>query len=137
MDYKNILLLVTSLVCTGCVSSHINEQNTYAQGYRTAVKHQMDQVIGDFNGGTFPYYHWNAPIVQELNVPAHINNGAFIPEHKELVLIKPGQWAKEQAYPISQQKEQYAQTNDNRYGHDITDITSVPKSMVSSGNAKP
>jgi hypothetical protein len=65
-------------------------------------------------------------------VPAHIANGVFIPEHNELVLIKPGEWQQSPAYPISginvssnQEKKDHEQTTitDN---NNSTDLTVLP-----------
>ena len=86
---------------------------------------QKRAITSQFQGGSFPYYHWASPIVQEVNVPGHISNGVFIPEHKELVIIKPGEWTQSPAYPILSQEENYERTIQD-VGMDVTDITHLP-----------
>ncbi len=137
MVYRYIVLLSALIVSFGCAAASTRAQHMYTESYKTAVKEQIDAISGEFQSGIFPYYHWSAPIVQELNVPAHIHNGMFIPAHQELVMIKPGQWAKGSAYPISEQKEQYVQFKENDHFSTVTDITSVPKSMGRFDNSKP
>ena len=112
MDYK-FLVLVFMIGLSGCVTEKCIKKDESTEGHR--------QMVGDF-----PYYHWNVPIVQEVNVPAQILNGVFIPEHKELVLIKPGQWA-------AKEKEKYAEKHEDKYeeikadcSNDGVDITCIP-----------
>ncbi len=125
LKYLNICVV---LVCCGCASWRGNGQTptrVYEQGYRAGIKEQMDVIAAKFQGGQFPYYHWAAPIVQDLRVPAHIAHGVFIPEHNEIVLIKPGEWQKSPAYPIAiQEKEDYEQ---KQIDHgDTTNLTVLP-----------
>ena len=101
------------------------EKALYEQGYRAGVKEQMEDIASKFQGGQFPYYHWAAPIVQEVKVPAHIEKGVFMAEHQELVLIKPGQWQQSPAYPIAttENKGHDKQTNDSTT---VSNITALP-----------
>lgn len=110
MVFRYMFLLLYGVLCMGCAAQE-------------KVKHEASKI------SNVPFYHWNEPIVQDVGVPAHIENGVFIPEHKELVLIKPGQWAKAGAYPIATQKESYEKPSENINVDDVSDITSVPRSM--------
>ncbi len=120
------------LLCfTGCAIG--NQQNpgmkeVYEQGYRDASQVQMDSIAARFNGGDFPYFYWNQPVVQDVSVPAHISNGVFIPAHQELVMIKPGEWKKSPAYPIEHQENQHVQQH--HYSNSSTDITSMPGQSI-------
>jgi hypothetical protein len=102
----------------GCSSVSYNQKDIYAQGYRDAVKSQMNEIVAGLQGGEFPYYYWHKPIVQYVQVPAQVHNGVMIPAHEELVLIKPGEWKQQMAYPITTQ----GGTNENQRdsAHDIT-----------------
>lgn len=122
------------LVCiAGCASVSTEQKQVYEDGYRAGVREQMHKIAGQFQGGNFPYYHWTSPIVQEVEVPGHISNGVFIPLHKELVIIKPGEWAQSPAYPIESSKETHETTARN-VALGFSDITHLPNSSSSSGD---
>ena len=122
---QRIIYISVALLCAGCASIPTEQKLIYEQGYRAGVEEQVKDIASKFQGGEFPYYHWAAPMVQELNVPAHIEQGVFIPEHKELVIIKPGEWVKSSAYPIAIQENK--QHEDIPHSS-VTDITSLPAS---------
>lgn len=109
MDYKDYIFLVFILLLMGC----------------TSVPHAQKQVRGSGYRLSFPYYHWAAPIVQDVSIPGHISNGVFIPQHKELVIIKPGEWAQSPAYPIQSKEEAYEHTAHD-VDMDVADITQLP-----------
>lgn len=44
---------------------------------------------------------WSAPVVQQVRMPAGIHQGAFYPEHDELVVIRPGAFNKEEPKSVS------------------------------------
>jgi hypothetical protein len=91
---------------SGCVIiSGQRNKKVYEQGYRKGMQQEIKQAEGKFQGGNFPFYHWATPIVQEVKVPAHLSHGAMIPEHNELVIIKPGEWVISPAYPIESSEE--------------------------------
>ncbi len=127
MGYRQKMLCLSMLCFLGCSHAPKEGKQVYAQGYQAEVKEQIDAVTGQFQGGMFPYYHWSAPMVQEVKVPGHIANGVFIPEHKELVIIKPGEWAQSPAYPITMQGESY-EDNKKDMGVNAVDITYLPSS---------
>jgi hypothetical protein len=125
-----------TMILSGCSSVSHGQKQTYELAYRTAVKEEVRQIAAQFQGGNFPYYHWAAPIVQDVEVPGHIANGVFIPAHKELVIIKPGEWAQSAAYPIESQKETYehkAPSIDIAF----SDITHLPNGKSIPGGAQP
>ena len=37
-------------------------------------------------------YVWKPPMISEVDIPARVVNGVMIPAHRELVIVKPGQW---------------------------------------------
>ena len=120
---KKFIPMILSVCLCGCSTVPAEQRSVYEQGYRAGVKEQMSEIVSKFQGGNFPYYHWAEPIVQEVAIPAHIEHGLFIPEHKELVIIKPGEWAKSPAYPIQTQE---IKTHEENSHTDIADITVMP-----------
>ncbi len=124
--FRSFLIIFLS----GCATISPDQKKLYEQGYRAGLKEEIAKIAAQFQGGQFPYYHWGAPIVQDVAVPAHIEHGAFVPAHNELVLIKPGEWVKSPAYPITTTTQE---NTDHEYktNTDITgstDITFVPTS---------
>ncbi|MBI4309623.1 MAG: hypothetical protein HY591_04760 [Candidatus Omnitrophica bacterium] len=118
----------------GCAHVSTSQKQVYARGYRDGVKEQVRAIAGQFQGGNFPYYHWTSPIVQEVRVPGHIANGVFIPEHKEPVIIKPGEWAESPAYPIQSKEESYEHTMQDMA---VIDITHLPNGTSTATDARP
>ena len=39
-------------------------------------------------------YVWKPPMISEIDMPAGVVNGVMIPAHRELVIVKPGQWVR-------------------------------------------
>jgi hypothetical protein len=37
-------------------------------------------------------YVWKPPMISEVDMPALVVNGVMIPAHRELVIVRPGQW---------------------------------------------
>ena len=136
MDYRCYFILLALICLSGCSTVSADQKQAYEQGYRTGIKEQMRDIAAQFQGGNFPYYHWTSPIVQDVQVPGHISNGVFIPEHKELVIIKPGEWAQSAAYPIGSSKETYERTT-HGMDMDVSDITHLPNGRGTSGSDKP
>ena len=118
MGYRNYCIVLMMFCLAGCAHVCNLQKQTMAKG-------QAQSAAGQFQGGDFPYYHWASPMVQDVLVPAHIANGVFIPEHKEPVIIKPGEWAQSPATPIASQKETYERTTHD-VGMDGIDITPLP-----------
>jgi hypothetical protein len=129
MNYLKKFLFVTTLICLpGCAS---NSKSIYEQGYKQGVQEQVKQISSQFHGNNFPYFHWTSPIVQNVQVPAHLANGVMIPSHQELVIIKPGEWVLSPAYPIQNQQRN---NNENKITYvDVANITALPSSL---GDAK-
>ena len=135
MGCKDYFFILTLFCLAGCAAYSSGHKQMYQQGYRAGVKEQMRGIAAQFQGGRFPYYHWANPLVQDVRVPAHISNGVFIPAHKELVIIKPGEWAENPAYPIESSKEAYERTT-NDMPMDPVDITHLPIGNGASGYAQ-
>jgi hypothetical protein len=123
IPYNFIILSVVTLLI-GCSSS---SKEIYQRGYKNGVHEQVAQIRSQFNGNSFPFYHWSSPIVQSVYMPAQLVNGVMIPAHQELVLLKPGEWVMNQGYPI--QNKRNSDENTTIYG----DITALPSNM---GNGK-
>jgi hypothetical protein len=128
-SYRVLILSLTIVSVSGC-SAVVGQHKTGIdkEDYRQEVRKQLQEVIGQFQGGDFPYYHWASPIVQEVEIPAHLTNGVMIPQHKELVIIKPGEWMMNQGYPIqSQQRKSDDQKFSNNSARDISNLTVLPQ----------
>jgi len=39
-------------------------------------------------------YVWKPPMISEVDMPARVVNGVMIPAHRELVIVKPGNWVR-------------------------------------------
>jgi hypothetical protein len=39
-------------------------------------------------------YVWKPPMISEIDLPARVVNGVMIPAHRELVIVRPGQWVR-------------------------------------------
>ncbi len=79
----------------------LDEEEAYAEGYRSGVKENIQQFAREFYGSPFPYYYWQAPMVQKVYLPARIVGGTFQPAHWEYVIILPGKWREKFGYPIT------------------------------------
>lgn len=125
--YINSIWAVSLMFLSGCSGMWVSHsKDMYKKGYQEGVHEQVKQVAGEFQGGNFPYYHWVAPIVQEVRVPAHLSNSAMIPEHTELVIIQPGQWTMNQGYPIESQKRKNYENQASNSINDNSNITALP-----------
>ena len=128
---KYLTSIIVMFLLLGCTA--ISNKKVYEEGYRQGVQEQVKEIAASFQGGNFPYYHWAAPIVQEVRVPAHVANGVMIPEHNELVIIKPGEWALSNAYPIQTQEN----SNDSKISYmDISNLTPLPQGVGNAANAQ-
>ncbi|MBF0490931.1 MAG: hypothetical protein HQL15_10070 [Candidatus Omnitrophica bacterium] len=125
---KGFFLCGSVTLLAGCAGlSH--HSDVYEEGYRRGVQEQIHQVAAEFQGGNFPYYHWTSPMVQDVRVPAHLSNGMMIPEHNELVIIKPGEWAMSPSYPIQNQQRKSYDNEIVPRGSDVSNITAMPPSV--------
>ena len=135
MEFRNlflVFLIINGL--TGCQTVNnpkaLKSNSPYEQGFKDGVTYNVGETVEELNGNDFPYAGtWSQPIVQEVKVPAHIQNGVFYPESNQTVLITPGEWKKNEAFPIkSTQKEN--RNNENTYTAipvNTADITVLPQ----------
>lgn len=121
MVYKGMHVFIIVLL-TGCAASDIQKKKIYSAEYRKEVSQRMAAVVSEFKNTQT--YHWKKPITQEVMVPAHIANGVFIPAHKEIVIIKPGEWTLSPASPIVSKEEAYEEGV--RLDISSADITHLP-----------
>ena len=136
MDYiKRFLVILSLLSLAGCSTLGFKNE-TFEEGYRTGVKENVQDFAKNFHGNDFPYFYWESPIVQDVRIPSHIENGMFIPEHNEPVMIEPGEWRSKFTYPISAgKKDQDKNKEDGNYAvsnvdFNVRDITVTPESFV-------
>lgn len=80
MGRVNTVALLISLVALGSCAAPATE--TISSMTSTPHCQESSRL-----GGT-----WGRPLVQRVRTPAHVQGGAFYPEHDEVVLIRPGAW---------------------------------------------
>jgi len=131
---KRFLIVMFILSLTGCLS--LRKDKAFETGYRRGVKENVENFAERFYGNDFPYFYWQSPMVQNVMIPAHIENGVLIPEHNEPVVIEPAQWRKEFGYPInSPNTQKSAKEGGEPYAFNYLDfssrdITVLPESFV-------
>ena len=134
---KKFIVISLMMLLAGC-STLGQKDKTFEEGYRVGVKENMSDFTKNFHGNDFPYFYWESPIVQNVQIPASIENGMFIPEHNEPVVIKPAEWRSDFVYPINcpnnknrsnkkEEEDSYALTNIN---FNVRDITVLPQSFT-------
>ena len=138
MVYIKKFFVIGFVVFLGGCSTFNQKDKNFEEGYRAGVKENMTDFSKNFYGNDFPYFYWESPIVQDVHIPASVENGVFIPEHNEPVMINPAEWRKSFTYPIScpnnktrsnkkEEEESYAFTNVNL---GVRDITVLPRSFT-------
>lgn len=138
MDYLRRFTIICFLILLAGCSTFNKKDTAFEAGYRAGAKENIVDFTQSFYGNDFPYFYWSSPIVQSVRIPAHIENGAFIPEHNEPVLIEPGEWRKEAGYPIHcpkkdvlpSKKEGGSSNADNQFDSGVRDITVLPESFA-------
>jgi len=138
MSYiKKFLVIGFVVVLAGC-STFSKKNKAFEEGYRTGVKGNINDFSQNFYGNDFPYFYWASPVVQTVRIPAHIENGMFIAEHSEPVVIEPAQWRNKFTYPIHSSKTK-KELNKTEGGEDyaldylnfsVRDITVLPQSFT-------
>jgi len=134
---KKFLVISFVLLLAGC-STFGKKDKAFETGYRLGAKENMQDFAGNFYGNDFPYFYWSSPIVQNVQIPAHIENGMFIPEHNEPVMIEPAEWRKKLTFPIScakhkeesNKKERGEPYAFNYLNFSVRDITVLPESFT-------
>ncbi|MFA5176885.1 MAG: hypothetical protein WC440_01890 [Candidatus Omnitrophota bacterium] len=134
---KKFLAISFVLLLAGC-STFGKKDNVFEIGYRLGAKENIQDFAGNFYGNDFPYFYWSSPIVQNVQIPAHIENGMFIPEHNEPVVIESAEWRKKLTYPIScakHKKELNKKEGGEPYAFNylnfsVRDITVLPESFT-------
>ena len=143
MEFKKLFItFFLTITLTGCSAIHnrssLKNQSPYEKGFRDGVSYNVEGIVEKLNGNDFPYAGtWSQPIVQEVRVPAHIREGVFYPESTQIVLIVPGEWKKNQAFPINSKQKENDKNEDTlqNINFNAVDITTLPKRYTSSGSA--
>ena len=134
---KRLLAILCLLSLYGCSTLGVRPK-AFEEGYRTGVRENMADFAKNFHGNDFPYFYWESPIVQDVRIPSRIENGVFIPEHNEPVMIEPGEWREKFSYPISSRKKRVESDKKEKEGDyaftnvsfSASDITSLPRSFT-------
>ena len=127
---KKLTLVLLLFGLAGC--STLNKKDM-EEGYREGVQENIRSFAQNFYANDFPYFNWVSPLVQNVEIPAHIENGLFIPDHSEPVLIEPGAWRNKFSYPISSAKNTQQVKEEGSYAVKYVDfnpydITVLPAS---------
>jgi len=104
------LFVVTLNSCVATESVRKKEAAAYHQGFekgRTAEKEENIETSLENN----TLLQWSPPIIQEIEIPAHIANGFYTPAHSEIAIVKPGVWI------ASENDDQALQGYDVQYYH--------------------
>ena len=67
-------------------------KKAYDQGFRAG----KEIITAEFRSRSElnqPYV-WKPPMISEVDIPARVVNGVMVPAHRELVIVKPGQWVR-------------------------------------------
>ena len=67
-------------------------KRSYDEGFRAG----KEIIAAEFRTRTElnqPYV-WKPPMISEVDMPARVVNGVMIPAHRELVIVKPGDWVR-------------------------------------------
>lgn len=138
---KKFLAVCFVVFLAGCSTLGKNNK-TFEEGYRAGVKEEMAKFAENFYGNDFPYFYWESPVVQNVRIPAHIENGLFVPEHNEPVVINPGDWRKSFSYPLhcppGKEEAKNQTEGGGNYAFDylnlsVRDITVLPEAFVGAG----
>ena len=115
------------------------KSSIYEEGYRKGVSENINSIVEKLNGNDFPYLGgtWAEPIVQEVRMPAHVQGGVFYPEHNELVIITPGEWKRNNPFPIKADQKDFRKAEDttDTINAPVTDITAMPNQFGAKGCA--
>lgn len=68
----------------------------YNEGFRAG----KEMVAAEFRTRTElnqPYV-WKPPMISEVDMPARVVNGVMIPAHRELVIVRPGYWVRQNIF---------------------------------------
>ena len=134
---KKFFVVCLIMLLAGC-STLGRKDKIFEEGYRMGVKENMSDFTKNFHGNDFPYFYWESPIVQDVHIPASIENGVFIPSHNEPVVIMPAEWRNKFTYPVSC-REAKKEPNNKKEGESYEvknisfsarDITVLPKSFI-------
>jgi hypothetical protein len=140
---KRFLIISFVMLLSGCSTFNWKEK-TFEEGFRLGVRENVEDFAQEFYDNDFLYFYWISPVVQNVQIPAHIENGVFVPEHIEPVVIEPAKWRKEFSYPINCHKgedqpdkkeggEPYAF---NYLNFSVRDITVLPEAFTCSGTGE-
>jgi len=66
--------------------SDAERRRAYQQGVRDTLRDLKGRMRAE------QHFTYEPPIVEHVEVPAQVTNGAFYPAHKTPVIVSPGQW---------------------------------------------
>lgn len=72
-----------------------------AEAFRAGVRATLESYATQYLDNDFPYYQWQAPLVQQTWIPPQISGGVLIPGHLAYVTITPGAYTRAFAAPLT------------------------------------
>jgi len=132
---KLIVFIMGFGLFAGCASMKSapatdTKSSIYEEGYRKGVAENINSIVEKLNGNDFPYLGgtWAEPITQEVRIPAHVQGGVFYPVHNELVIITPGEWKRNNPFPIKAYQKDFSKGEDtiDTVSAQVADITAMP-----------
>ncbi len=101
-----VLALVSLGACTPAMRLPVappTEVDVRAAAFQAGVRAALESYASQYLDNDFPYYNWQAPLVQQTWIPPQIRGGVLIPGHMEYVTITPGAYKREFAAPLTSQ----------------------------------
>lgn len=102
-----VLALMMLAACTPAMRVPITpptEVDVRAEAFQAGVRAALESYATQYLDNDFPYYQWQAPLVQHVWLPPRISGGVLIPGHMTYVTITPGAYKREFAAPLSSQR---------------------------------
>lgn len=73
------------------------------QAYRDGVRDTLEDFRGKMQARQG--FVWEPPVVDYVEVPGGVRNGAYVPAHREAVIVSPGRWVEANAVDLPQAAE--------------------------------
>jgi hypothetical protein len=99
-----VLALTMLAACTPATRAPVAPQpavDVRAEAFRAGVRATLESYATQYLDNDFPYYQWQAPLVQQTWIPPQISGGVLIPGHLGYVTITPGAYKRAFAAPLT------------------------------------
>lgn len=121
---KVMFILTCVLMLAGCA---FDRKTRGHDAYRLEVRNDLQQLNDQMRDVSAGLSRWHPPLVQEVVIPAHVSHGVLVPEHKEIVIIKHGEWMVERS--SSYQRKTDNESDIDRPSGRSSDLSILPQVM--------